>query len=109
MKSKEPIWGFKGIKNKSLKFKRITCQHCNYSAHFFMQNYALISKHWFQQKTIGLFVSDIAIVSDQSFAGLCERSGKLSEPPKGSVLKPAMVIKKLILPVAGSFCRFRTG
>ncbi|TWI71211.1 hypothetical protein LZ24_02011 [Desulfobotulus alkaliphilus] len=28
---------------------------------------------------------------------------------KGSVLKPAMVIKKLILPVAASFCRFRTG
>ncbi|TWI77317.1 hypothetical protein LZ24_00121 [Desulfobotulus alkaliphilus] len=28
---------------------------------------------------------------------------------KGSVMKPAMVIKKLILPVAGSFCRFRTG
>ncbi|TWI76864.1 hypothetical protein LZ24_00486 [Desulfobotulus alkaliphilus] len=28
---------------------------------------------------------------------------------KGSVPRPAMVIKKLILPVAGSFCRFRTG
>ncbi|TYT76196.1 hypothetical protein [Desulfobotulus mexicanus] len=56
-----------------------------------------------------LYASDIAIVSDQSLEGLCERSGKLSELPQGSVLKPAMVIKKLILPVAASFCRFRTG
>ncbi|WP_144686220.1 hypothetical protein [Desulfobotulus alkaliphilus] len=47
-----------------------------------MHDYALISKYWFQQKAIGLFVSDIAIVSDQSFAGLCERSGKLFEPPQ---------------------------
>ncbi|WP_222427648.1 hypothetical protein [Desulfobotulus alkaliphilus] len=74
-----------------------------------MQDCVLFSKYWFLQKTIGLFVSDIAIVSDQSFEGLCERSGKLSEPPQGSVQRPAMVIKKRILPVAASFCRFRTG
>jgi hypothetical protein len=41
-----------------------------------------------------LFASDIAIVSDQSFAGLCERSGKLSEPPQRQRTKACYGNKK---------------
>ncbi|TWI75391.1 hypothetical protein LZ24_00843 [Desulfobotulus alkaliphilus] len=77
--------------------------------HIFLKNCSSISEPWFQQKTIGLFVSDIAIVSDQSFADLGKRSGKLSEPPQRQRTKACHGNKKLILPVAGSFCRFRTG
>ncbi|MCW7753502.1 hypothetical protein OOT00_05810 [Desulfobotulus sp. H1] len=43
---------------------------------------ALISTASYGCKASWLFASDVAIVSDQSFEALCERSGKLSEPPQ---------------------------
>ncbi|TYT73571.1 hypothetical protein [Desulfobotulus mexicanus] len=51
--------------------------------HILIQNSnAIISWAQLYCKAPRLFVSDVAIVSDQSFEALCERSGKLSEPPQ---------------------------
>ncbi|TWI76705.1 hypothetical protein LZ24_00326 [Desulfobotulus alkaliphilus] len=50
-----------------------------------------------------LFASDIAIVSDQSFAGLCERSGKLSEPPQRQRTKACYGNQKAYPACGGEF------
>ncbi|TWI73281.1 hypothetical protein LZ24_01370 [Desulfobotulus alkaliphilus] len=50
-----------------------------------------------------LFASDIAIVSDQSFAGLCERSGKLSEPPQRQRTKACYANQKAYPACGGEF------
>ncbi|TWI71250.1 hypothetical protein LZ24_02050 [Desulfobotulus alkaliphilus] len=54
---------------------------CNYYGLFRTAN-TVIAAALYCCKAPWLFARDIAIVSDQSFEGLCERSGKLSEPPQ---------------------------
>ncbi|TYT74063.1 hypothetical protein FIM25_11655 [Desulfobotulus mexicanus] len=52
--------------------------------------------HW-------LFAGDVAIVSDQSFAGLCERSGKLSEPTQRQRVQACYGNKKAYPACGGEF------